>query len=1013
MAVKFLGLRPMRVLVDRSRDLGNGYGMATLAPASIFLTTDLRKSLSGSLLKSYDLLCVVAVSRTGYARAELAAIEGFVRRGGTFILASNAGQYGLWVGEGNTDTLAQNAVAELFGYRFLSSQKLPMDQGGVRGFEREDLEFTEVGRELGLQIGDVPINRAGALTVPDEARVLLVGGRDKLPVAAWSEHGKGKVLVVHDTAMFSGWNGFVAGHFIALMDPIGRVEAKGRPVALIDEARADVQKTFGKIVLNMSPSTQGHAKRVLEMAKRLLPVATKLLPTHKGIKQWRIALEPGAGGSSDWGEPDRIKSHVGVDAADASMAAMLATQLVDRLLWARFGYQPRSAVRAMVPWAVDRVLRAVGCCERADLLLAAIRTHPSCAQKLDFARVYSEVDTPASFKRFWFEVAEEYGGDVLTHMMKLLPEKDAYKHVDWRLWCDLDVMAWLLAQVAGKEVYAWLRGRGQTAREMPPKKPGSKPLGKAMRAAMTKLVETDGEIASDRYDAACFLADRMGEDLKEDDKIAAKVRSVKVGEALAAGIRLAQKRDIRAVGALERFLTTADKGLRGMAALALVSECGEKSACNALLETAGVLDTRFALAAGYALTQLGDERGRKYAFANHPACSVKVETRGQVRANPCVDGYEVCNVYSSAMLRPVQYHGAFSVYYVEWVHTAPRWRRRGIARAGMVTGLDWHWDRDCAMTSLHTGTRNVAHALYRDFGLSDYYRGIKFEKVLRGESPVQPPKGVRVTVADCREKVELMAFANEQWVIRPDHMREVGQWSETRVGVCAQNGKRIVGFAAANVSDDGKSAGLEYLAVAEMKDPKQKKAKGKKDEKNKPPYSPREHIGQALLWKLHAELVKKGVKKIDMYYWRPVGEQETLWLLRRAGYGTQLGGGVELYRLNSLEQYLREARPAFEGRLAKAKGWEKWCGRITLRSPEQAATLVVDHGKVAVVKAQSRPAAPEITINGSLPAIQRLALGTTSAFEECYQIETTIEPMLNEQMTDLLDRLLPRLTPEV
>lgn len=1011
MAVKFLGLRPMRVLVDRSRDLGNGFGMATLAPASIFQTTDLRKGLSANLLKGYDLLCVVAVSRSGYTRAELAAIEGFVRRGGTLVLASNAGQYQLWVGEGNTDALAQNAVAELFGYRFLSSQKLPMDQGGVRGFEREEIEFTEVGRELGLQIGDVPLNRAGALAVPDEARVLLVGGRDKLPVAAWSGHGKGKVLVVHDTAIFSGWNGFIAGHFIGLVDPVARVEAKDRPVAMIDDP--DTQKTFGKIVLTMSPSTQEHAKRVLAMAQRILPVATKLLPTPKGVKQWRISLEPGAGGSSDWGEPDRIKSHVGVDAADTSMAAMLGAQLVDRLLWARFGYEPRAAVRAMAPWAVDWVLRATGYGERADLLSAAIRTHPSCAQKLDFARVYSEVDTPASFKRFWFDVAEEYGDDVLTRMMKLLPEKDAYKHVDWRLWCELDVMAWLLAQVAGKGVYGWLRGRGQTVREMPPRKPGSKPLDKAMRAAMTKLVETDGEIASDRYDAAYFLADRMGEDLKEDDKVAAKVRSVKVGEALAAGIRLAQKRDIRAVGALERFLTAADKGLRGMAALALVSECGEKSASDVLLEAAGLLDTRFALAAGYALTQLGDERGRKYAFANHPACSVKMEARGQIRANPCVDGYEVCNVYSSAMLRPVQYRGAFSVYYVDWVHTAPRWRRRGIARAGMVAGLDWHWDRDCAMTSLHTGTRNVAHALYRDFGLSDYYRALRVEKVLRGESPVQPPKGIRVTVASCMDKVELMAFANEQWVIRPDHVREVGRWPDLRVAVCAHQGKRIVGFAAANVSDDGKSAGLEYLAVAEMKEPKEKKAKGKKEQKNKPPYAPREHVGQALLWKLHAELVKKGVKKIDAYYGRPAGEQETLWLLRRAGYGTQLGGGVELYRLNSLEQYLREARPAFEGRLAKAKGWEKWCGRITLRSPEQAATLVVDHGKIAVVKAQSRPAAPEVTISGSLPAIQRLVLGTTSAFEECYQIETTIEPMLNEQMTDLLDRLLPRLTPEV
>ncbi|GEM_PF-5096620 len=1012
MAVRFLGLRPMRVLSDRSRDLGNGLGTATLAPASIFRTTDLRKGLSASLLKRYDLLSIVAVGSSVYSPAELAAIEGFVRRGGTLVLASNAGQYGLSVGEPDAKALAQNAVAGLFGYRFLSSQNLPMDQGGVRGFEREDIEFTEVGRELGLQVGDVPLNRPGALAVPAEAAVLLVGGRDKLPVAAWSRHGKGRALVVHDTAMFSGWNGFIAGHFIAIVDPPARVELKDCPVALIDHP--DVHRTVGKIALTMSRPTQEHAKRVLSMAQRLLPVVTKLLPTHKGVKQWRIWLEPGAAGRSEWGDPDRIKSHIGVDASDAATAAMLVTHLVERLLWARFGYEPRAAVRAMVPFVVDRVLRATGYADQADLLLTAIRTHPTCAQKLDFARVYSEVDTPASFKQFWFDVAEKYGADVLTRAMKLLPEKDAYKHVAFRLWSELDVMAWLLAQVVGKGVYGLLRGWGHTVREMPLKKPGSEALGKAMRAAMTKLVEKSGEIESDRYDAACFLADRMGEDLKEDDKVAQKVRSAKVAEALAAGIRLAQRRDIRAVGALERFLSSADGGLRGIAALTLVSECGEESACDALLESAGASDARFALAAGYALVQLGDERGKKYAFANHPACSVKVQGRGQIRANPCVNGYEVCNVYSTPVIRPTQHGGGFSVYYVDWVHTAPRWRRRGIARVGMVAGLDWHWDRDCAMTSLHTGTRNVAHALYRDFGLSDYYRGVRFEKVLRGESPVKPPKGVKVVLADCAQKVELMAFANEQWVVRPDHVREVGGWPETRVAVCARRAGRIVGFAAANVNDEGKAAGLECLAVAEPKAPKEKKAKAKqKDDKKKPPYSPREHVGQALLWKLHAELLRKGVQKIDTQYWRPMGEQETPWLLRRAGYGTQLGGGVELYRINSLAQYLREALPAFEGRLAKAKGWAKWCGRITLRSTEQAATLVVDHGKIAVVKALSNPAAPEITISGSPMAIQRLALGTTSAFEECYQIETAISPMLNQQMTDLLDALFPRLTMEL
>ena len=323
---------------------------------------------------------------------------------------------------------------------------------------------------------------------------------------------------------------------------------------------------------------------------------------------------------------------------------------------------------------------------------------------------------------------------------------------------------------------------------------------------------------------------------------------------------------------------------------------------------------------------------------------------GPSKALPTIDGYEVANVFYLPQFRTASSAAAFSTYYVEWVHTDARWRRRGLARLAIEAALDHRWDRLCATTSLHTGTRNVAHALYRSQGLTDYIVHHEFKKHLHPEPPVRPPKGITIRRATARDAAAVAAVVNESFAHLPHHHIRVADWPGLDAAYVALRGRKIVGATAANVQ--GVSAWLGLLAVAEMTKPD-----GKTDAPR------RERIGRALLSATDDPFVSS--------------------LLSRCGYSTGRTGFVELQRINQLDQFCAEIAATLE------------------------ACIHVEAGKARI--AARRPARPSISLHGDEFAIQRIALGLATPFEEYLQLHVEVSSCVGAGAGDLLETLFPRI----
>ena len=368
---------------------------------------------------------------------------------------------------------------------------------------------------------------------------------------------------------------------------------------------------------------------------------------------------------------------------------------------------------------------------------------------------------------------------------------------------------------------------------------------------------------------------------------------------------------------------------------------------------------------------------------------------GVIKAMPVVDGYEVANVFCLPHFRPSSSVGAFSTYYVEWVYSDPRWRRRGMARLAMEAALDHRWDRLCAATSLHTGTRNVAHALYRSCGLSDFLVNYEFSKQLHREPAAPPPKGVAIRRATAEDAQAVTELLDECYAHLPRERARLLDWPGRHTAHVATNGRRIVGVAGTN--DDEGSAWLMTLAVADMK---------KADGKPAPPG--RERVGRALLATAHRALLRRKVKSIKTATWMQqlcVHDGFVKSLLDTCGYATRRTDFVELYRVNRLDQYLDEISGTLELRLARDKRFAGWTGSIRLDGGRLKASIDVRDGKVSV--AAKRPIGPNITVRGDEFSIQRIVLGVATPFEEYLQLQVAVSSCLGAGARDLLETMFP------
>jgi len=994
----------MALLVDRSKDSFHGGHFCDLTPHSVFLATENYGRLSKRLLSRYDVLVLLGNSAARHTKAELDAIKAFVRRGGGLVIVGCSGAFEHSTGRPIED-LAASAVARLFGFRFLSAAELPANLDAVRGFERGQLELTKAGKGLGLRLGEVMLTRPGPISVPRGATVLMRRKKIGPVVCASRRSGRGRVLVCNDTAIWDHWTRWVALHWLMAVALGKRVRTAALPDAI--DGRRWVETRRGRVVVRHLPSMRGRAAQVIELAQQIFSQLSKAMKPGPKLRRWHIQLQPGCGEDKRGEGGHEVRSAVGNDMSDAAMVGALARQLGYHFVGPKMRHVFREHLHQAIFYLEVRVLEALGFSEHADELRGAMAGGP----RVDLVRLYCYEPWPrmARHKRLWLDIAEEFGDDALSRVLEVIPEGDPHRGIDTGVFDGFEVLAFYLATALGERAYDWLERQGHSIRRVPLEKPGSPELLGATKKLLGKMISDPGEPTSCRFDALSALAVRLAAEGVSLATCLRAARSGRAASALPAAARLLMARDRRGAELARPWLKSPDPGLAAVAALLMVFEVRDTGAADVLARSAAKQDPRFQLSAGHALKLAGDRRAGRFAFGKVKGCRLKVVEDGEVRVFPVVDGYEVANVFCLPMFVTEPFGRAHSSYYVSFVMTHARWRRRGLARLCMERALEHRWDRLCAVTSLGTGTRNVAHALYRSFGLIDRYRGMSFTKALRDEPRVKPPRGIRVRRARPDDAAAATELLNTHFEAQACERFRLTGWPRDEVAWVAYQGDQCMGVATASAF--GRHAQLEHVAVAKVK-----------DKSGKPVGKLRALLGHALLNAVHHDLLRRKATTVHTHGWCMPITEGIAWALRRQGYGSKENGGVGMRRINDLAQYLDETAVVLERRLADSKRWAGWQGSILIVGTRLMARLAIGRGKVRSLPHRPQKSggtalrkasdAPSITIQADDFAIQRMAFGIEHPFEEYLQLNAAVTPHLNERTRDLLEILFPKLIPE-
>jgi len=393
-------------------------------------------------------------------------------------------------------------------------------------------------------------------------------------------------------------------------------------------------------------------------------------------------------------------------------------------------------------------------------------------------------------------------------------------------------------------------------------------------------------------------------------------------------------------------------------------------------------DVRFRLAAWYALEKAGSDLASELN-PEHVGVAVKQEDHGYVTLHAMLGGQRVANNLSQPTRHPFTRHASVSVYEVHWVHTAATWRRRGLSRYLFEKSMAHPDAMQCATSHLWTGTRNVAHALYREFGFIDMSVSGSWTYELPGLVRTEVPSGVvfRSCTDNDRAKVDefLAETTGKALCFYGVLTCDVGAGIQ---GFVALKGTKVVGYASAR-ADGREEAELGILAVAQGDD--------------------QDRIADGLVSLVTAAAGRKGSRRISRHH----GDENSYMAraLGRAGYAYQRHGGVFMMQVRHLPQFLSEIAPALEARLADSE-YKDWEGTVDVLGSRLTGRVTVSKGKVKGGKIASAPG--DVVLTASDDIITHVVLGQRTPFEAYLQTELTIGPRINERISGLVEVLFPR-----
>ena len=1021
----------IRILVDTSRDTGWSNGLIYIEPDNLYQATNNRDYLSEAVLKNYDVLTICSNTALKYTDAERQLIREFVENGGGLLLAASTSLFERDVREPISE-LGINQVASLFGAQFLplpeGQGEMDIDANPLCGYRKKNLRLTDYEIADGLDIDDLGLTACGILDIPTDSHVFLEHSETAEPVGACLHCGSGRVLLIN-TQLFQYENHPVSRKFIDWLG-IHREETPGQKPSLTtdtqtipDEIPIEEQvREDGKIKIFYTQFVEDRVDTCMAFAKKLAKEMLSKFPEDEKI-EWKIDLIPSCvhkyGG--DWEDsvmtigacvsPPRLAYSLGVEVSEL-LAHKTPFGKATALIFDGEGFPFFFGIWAMKLLGFEE--------EAAEMIAEAEQQYRENAEieaAIDIAKVYEQ----RYRKPIWIlkTLLEKYADDLFVRFADLFSGKqiDTEKNMPNTTFSSVDRQIYYLSRAVGEDLFPWFEEIGTTVHPLPLLPNDSDEFVAEVRGYLNRMIRDTTVDTSDRIDAINSLFEIADESEHAISACRGEVTSPLQApdryERLIAAAKLVRSCDARAVKVLEELtVEMGDDGLVAMAVLMLVRNGRGGEVIDRIVEIAPHQDYRYQLETGYLLAkidhpaaevfsyeELTDENGTPLLTMdvrrNMETMDVKRNT--DLHLHPIIAGYRVavCNLHLHTHHFPHNTHAPGT--YVGWVHTTPKYRRRGLSRWAFGAAMSHELIRQYSCISLHTGTYNDAHGMYRNFGFVDGLLTREFTKALRHER-AKVVEGLVVRPYKSGDEVAMASVLNAFYadrVERRPRRTERRRTSETRLIYLAEKDGELLGYLQAQCSKKVKSVSITEFCL-----------KPKPSEGSTHPEGFLEEVGAALLCALHNELVKREYKRIR-YEPEAEGDKDYVrTLFHNFGYTSSDAGWVWMFKIVNLPMLLGELSPLLSKRLNKSDAYKDWQGTISIKGSEHQASLIIKDGEVHVSEEVSEDTGIHLSTDDD--TITRFILGVISPYAAYSQNQLHIAPIVNSSIMGLLGTLFPK-----
>jgi putative sterol carrier protein len=295
--------------------------------------------------------------------------------------------------------------------------------------------------------------------------------------------------------------------------------------------------------------------------------------------------------------------------------------------------------------------------------------------------------------------------------------------------------------------------------------------------------------------------------------------------------------------------------------------------------------------------------------------------------------------------------------------------------------------RRFSYAALGTGTRNIAHAMYRSFGFVDVFYSEDFTRELR-EEKAKVVDRLLIRSYSPGDEVKMAELANERYsaMLGEDRARaKRRRLFNTYIKIAEKDGE-MLGYAQATRGRSKEEAYFQEIFLKKV--------------------DHREHIGTALLCALHNDLAAHGFKKISMFQAQLMEDEFLRKLFYSSGYSSRRTDGVYMFKIINLPMLLDEISPLLSKRL-KDSDYKDWHGRIGIAGHQHKASLTVENGVVSISEEGFDDA--DILISADDDIITKIIVGRITPFDAYLQTDLSVQPAVNDGITGLLDTVFPRI----